>query len=492
MNILEVRNITKTFPGVLALDRVNMSIRKGEAHAFVGENGSGKSTLTKILYGIYKKDSGQIFIDGKEVDIKNTDDAIAQGIAIIFQEFNLVNTLSVAENIFIGRMLRTRSGAVDWKRIYHEATKLLRRLNFELDPHELVEDLSVAEKQMVEIAKALSMNARILFMDEPSATLTDKELEKLFEIIDKLKQEGVTIVYISHRLEEIFRLCDRASVIRDGVMIDTLDVKSTTKNELIRKMVGREIDMEFPKRDYAAQGVLLEVKNISRKGKLKNISFTLKRGEILGIAGLVGAGRTELMRAVFGADKRDTGEIWIDGKKVGIKSTVAAKKNGLALVPEDRKGQGLLLNFSVAANTSITNLKQVCQCGFLSSKKEKHVAAKYIDLLKTKTPSEKQKVLFLSGGNQQKVVLAKWLFSNCDILIMDEPTRGIDVGAKYEIYVLMNELVKQGKSIIMISSEMPEVIAMSDRVLVMHEGELKAELSREEVSAEKILSCAIG
>lgn len=492
MNILEVKNITKSFPGVLALDHASLSIKKGEVHAFLGENGSGKSTLTKILYGIYKKDEGQIFIDGKEVAINNTDDAIALGIGIIFQEFNLINTLSVAENIFIGRLPKTKAGTVDWKWVKNEAQKLLERLDFNVAPNVPVEDLSVAEKQMVEIAKALSMNARILFMDEPSATLTDKELEKLFEIIEKLKAEGVTIVYISHRLEEIFRLCDRATIIRDGVIIDTLDVAGTTKAELIQKMVGRDMAMEFPPRDYAAEGTLLEVKNVSRKGVLKDINFKLKKGEILGVAGLVGAGRTELMRVIFGADKIDSGEIFINGKKVKIHSTVSAKKNGLALVPEDRKGQGLLLEFSVMQNTSLANLKSIASGGIINRRKEKKIADSYVDQLKIKTPTIGQQVLMLSGGNQQKVVLAKWLNSNAKILIFDEPTRGIDVGAKYEIYLLMNELVKQGKSIIMISSEIPEVIAMSDRILVMHEGRIKAELSKDEATPEKILGSAIG
>lgn len=492
MNILEMKNITKTFPGVLALDKASLLIGKGEVHALLGENGSGKSTLTKILYGIYKKDEGQIFIDGQEVKIENTDDAIKLGVGIIFQEFNLVNTLSVAENIFLGRLHTAKNGTVDWKRINKEARQLLERLDFSLDPSAAVEELSVAEKQMVEIAKALSMDARILVMDEPSATLTDKELAKLFEIIEKLKAEGVTIVYISHRLEEIFRICDRATIIRDGVVIGTLDVASTTKTELIQKMVGRDITMEFPKRDYVAEGILLEVKDLSRKGKLHHINFKLKRGEILGIAGLVGAGRTELMRAIFGADKKDAGEIFLHGKKVSIHSTVAAKKYGLALVPEDRKGQGLLLHFSVMRNTTLANLKNILSGGIISRKKEKMAAAEYIEKLKIKTPSADQETVFLSGGNQQKVVLAKWLYSNAEILIFDEPTRGIDVGAKYEIYVLMNELVKQGKSIIMISSEIPEVIAMSDRVLVMHDGMIKAELGRDEVTPEKILGSAIG
>ncbi len=492
MNILEVKNVTKTFPGVTALDKVNISIKQGEVHAFVGENGSGKSTLTKILYGIYKKDSGQILIDGKEVEIQNTDDAIRLGIGIIFQEFNLINTLSIAENLFIGRLYKTKAGMVDWKRINKEAVLLLQRLAFDLDPSTLVEDLSVAEKQMVEIAKALSMKARILFMDEPSATLTDKELAKLFEIIDRLKEEGVTIIYISHRLEEIFRLCDRVTVIRDGVVINAMDIKDTNKNDLIQNMVGREISQEFPQRDYVAQEVLLEARHISRKGKLKDISFKLHKGEILGIAGLVGAGRTELMRVLFGADKKDAGEILIEGKKINTSSTVWAKKNGIALVPEDRKAQGLLLRFSVTANTTLSNLKAVSYNGVMRSGKEREATHKYVSLMNIKTPSIRQKVLFLSGGNQQKVVLAKWLFSNSRILILDEPTRGIDVGAKYEIYVLMNELVKQGKSIIMISSELSEVIAMSDRVLVMHEGELRAELSRHEATPEKILGSAIG
>lgn len=491
--ILEIKSITKTFPGVVALNKVSMKIRRGEVHALVGENGSGKSTLIKILFGIYKPDEGEVFLNGQEVQIRSTVDAINMGISVIFQEFNLISSLTVSENIFLGKLIKNKKGDINWKEVNKRAKDLLESLDFNIDPNTLVEDLSVAEKQMVEIAKALSVNSNIIFMDEPSATLTEKEIKKLFNIINKLKSKGVTVVYISHRLEEIFKICDRVTIIRDGNYIDTLNVISTTKGEIIQNMVGRSIDMEFPKRTYNSGEVLLKVENLNRKGQLKDISFTLNKGEILGIAGLVGAGRTELVRAVFGADKIDSGAIYINNTKVKIRSTKDAKLLGIALVPEDRKTQGLLLKFSVLFNTTLANLKGVLLNRFIiSHKKEKKVVNEYVNKLKIKTPSPQQQVLYLSGGNQQKVVLSKWLFSNADILILDEPTRGIDVGAKYEIYLIMNELIQQGKSIIMISSELPEVIAMSDRILVMHEGEIKAELGRDEATPETIMQCAIG
>jgi ribose transport system ATP-binding protein len=492
-SILQMKNITKKFPGVIALDKVSFSVEEGEIHALVGENGAGKSTLMKILNGVYTADEGEVLINNKKVSIKNPLDAQKNGLSIIFQEFNLVPTLSIAENIYIGRLLGKGKKVVDWKDINEKAGALLDRLNYDLDPKTLVENLSVAQMQMAEIAKAISFNAKIIIMDEPSAVLTENELKKLFDIVHDLKKKGITVIYISHRLEEIFQICDKVTVLRDGKVIDTMDVSQVTKEQIIERMVGRKLEQEFPVRESRIGEVILKVSGVSRGKKVRNVSFELRRGEILGFAGLVGAGRTETLRLLFGADELKEGSITINGQKKHIKSPLDAKNAGLALLPEDRKNQGLLLEMPITQNISIVKLDKIKGTfGTLSRKKEKDVAKKYMNSLKIKAPSATQRVYFLSGGNQQKVVIAKWLFSDADIFILDEPTRGIDVGAKYEIYLLMNELVSQGKSIILISSEMNEIIAMSDRVLVMHDGEIRAELGKDEITPETVLKHAIG
>ena len=487
---LEMKHITKSFPGVMALDDVTFSVDEGEVHALVGENGAGKSTLMRIINGVYSADKGEIFISGRKVSIKNPLDAQKSGVSIIFQEFNLVDTLSVAENIFIGR-LGGKKKMVDWKSIYDKAGKLLKSLNYDLDPRMPVESLSVAQMQMVEIAKAMSFDAKIIIMDEPSAVLTDNELQNLFHIVDDLRKKGITVIYISHRLEEIFQICDRVTVMRDGNIIGTGNISDLSKEQIIEMMVGRKLNQEFPKRKSKIGEVVLRAKGLRHGKKVKNVSFELKKGEILGFAGLVGAGRTETMRLLFGADPMTTGSVEVRGKMVHIGNPLEAKEVGIALLPEDRKKQGLLLESPITENISLVKLKKVMTNGLINRKREKEVAREYFKSLKIKAPSVTQRVNFLSGGNQQKVVIAKWLFSDADIFILDEPTRGIDVGAKYEIYLLMNELVAQGKSIILISSEMNEIIAMSDRIMVMHDGKICAELNGQEITPENVLKHAI-
>lgn len=487
--ILEMKNITKTFPGVKALDDVSFRVKRGMIHALVGENGAGKSTLMKVLNGVYQANSGDIYIDGKKVEFNGVKDAQAAGISIIYQEFNLINTLSVAENIFLGRYNGKKT--IQWKDLQKKASDLLADLGFSFDVNKAVGKLSTAEKQLVEIAKALSLDAQIIVMDEPTSSLTEKEVDMFFPIIQRLKAKGITVIYISHKLDEIYRLCDDVTVMRDGQVTGNSAVQNISRDQIIELMVGRSLDMEYPPRTAKPGEVKLEVRNLCRGKLLKDISFVLRKGEILGFAGLVGAGRTELAEAIFGADPADSGEILIDGNPVSIRSTLDGKKLSIGMVTEDRKETGLVLPMDVTENTTITDLKSVSRGILLDRKAEEVVAQKYVDSLKTKTPSLHQKINNLSGGNQQKVALAKWLYSNSDILILDEPTRGIDVGAKFDIYCLMNELTAQGKAIIMISSELPEVLGMSDRVLVMHGGQIKGELTGSDMTAEKVMKLAI-
>lgn len=490
--ILEMQEITKTFPGVKALSDVSFNVTHGEVHALVGENGAGKSTLMKVLNGVIQANSGTILIDGKPVVFRGTKAAQASGISLIHQEFNLVNTLSVAENIYLGFLRTGKAGLIAWKRVRRESEELIKRLGFDFSVKEKVENLSVAEKQLVEIAKALSVNARIIAMDEPTSALTKNETERLFEIIRSLKSDGITVIYISHKLEEVFAICDTVTVLRDGHIIDTRAVLETNHAEVISKMVGRPVEMSFPGRSVAVQPeVVLEVVDVACAGFVKDVSFTLHKGEILGIAGLVGSGRTELVEAIFGARKLHTGDIFIRGRKVRIRNTADGKSCSMGLVTEDRKETGLALHYTLSDNVIITNLKRVTKRLFVNKGLSQSQVERYVQELGIKTPSTKQTVMNLSGGNQQKVVLAKWLFSDVEILIMDEPTRGIDVGAKYEIYLLMNKLVEQGKAIIMISSELPEVLGMSDRVIVINEGTKRGELRGDEMTPEAVMSLAV-
>ena len=487
--ILEMKGIRKEFPGVVALDNVSFSVKPGVIHALIGENGAGKSTLMKVLNGVYQANAGEIYINGEKVELNGVKDAQAKGISIIYQEFNLINTLSVAENIFLGRYNGKKT--IAWKELKEKAAALLADLGFNFDVNKEVGKLSTAEKQLVEIAKALSLDAHIIVMDEPTSSLTEKEVDMFFPIIERLKAKGITVIYISHKLDEIYRLCDDVTIMRDGQVTGNAAVQEITRDKIIELMVGRSLDMEYPPRTAKPGEPILEVKNLCRRQQLKDISFTLHRGEILGFAGLVGAGRTELAEAIFGADPADSGEIILKGESVKVRSTLQAKNLSIGMVTEDRKETGLVLPMDVTENTTITDLKSVSKGIILDKKAEEKVAQKYVDSLKTKTPSLHQKINNLSGGNQQKVALAKWLYSNSDVLILDEPTRGIDVGAKFDIYCLMNELTEQGKAIIMISSELPEVLGMSDRVLVMHGGQIKGELTGEEMTAEKVMKLAI-
>ena len=491
--LLQMEGIYKSFPGVQALSDARFELRYGEVHALVGENGAGKSTMMKILGGIYSKDAGKITLEGQEVEI--TSPAMAQhlGISIIHQELNLMPHLSIAQNIFIGREPRTKvSFFVDDKTTNDKAMKLFEMLNLRLDPNTKVADLTVAKQQMVEIAKALSFNAKILVMDEPTAALTDAEIEELFTIIRQLRDKGVGVVHISHRLEELRLISDRVTVMRDGKYIDTLKTSEARIDKIISLMVGRTIYESVPeipeKRD---QELVLEVRNLNRGKVLRDVSFNLKKGEILGFAGLIGAGRTEVARAIFGADSHESGEIFIKGKQVHIKSPGDAVRHGIGYLSEDRKRYGLALAMDVKENIALAAMKKFLKMlGWMDYKKAVERGSEMTKALNIKTPSLEQKVKFLSGGNQQKVVIGKWLTADTDILIFDEPTRGIDVGAKSEIYRLLNDLAHQGKGIIMISSELPEILRMSHRVVVMCEGRVTGVLNSNEATQESIMKYA--
>ena len=484
--ILEFKNITKKYPGTVALNDVSIDFLPGEVHALVGENGAGKSTLIKTCSGAITPTSGEIIIDGKKFDKLTPSLSQENGIAVIYQEFNLVNELSVAENVFLGCPIR--KGIIpDMKSMERETQKILDRFQMSMNPKELVEKLSVGYQQMVEITKAISKNAKILIMDEPTAPLTTAEVDILMKIITQLKAEGVTIVYISHRLEEIFSISDRVSVLRDGELIKTMNTKDTDQNELIRLMVGRELKEPYPPRTKpASDEVILDVRHLTGNG-VKDISFQVKKGEIFALAGIVGAGRTEVAQLLFGAAKPTSGEIYFKGEQVHVKSPAQAASYGIALVPEDRKQQGALLDLSVQDNITLASIKKLSKFSVVNKKKEKVIAQEFKESLRIKTPTLTQEVNSLSGGNQQKVVLAKWLATRPELIILDEPTRGIDVGAKHEIYLLMNQLVESGKTIIMITSEMEELIGMADRMVVLCEGVMTAELTQEDFDKEKIL-----
>lgn len=489
--ILTMKGIDKSFAGVHALDHVDLEIRKGEVHALMGENGAGKSTLMKVLTGIYKKDAGTIIYEGKEVEFNNTSEAQDAGVVIVHQELNMLGDLTVAQNIFIGREFKKGFG-IDDKKMNEEAKKLFAKLNIEIDPDEMMSNLTVGKQQMCEIAKAISHDAKIIVFDEPSAALTETEIEELFKIIRDLKAKDMGIVYISHRMDEIKVITDRVTVMRDGSYVGTLITKDCSKNDIVNMMVGRVI-YEDPKTESkvpADAPVVLKVENLNAGKMVKNVSFELRKGEILGFSGLMGAGRTETARALFGADPIDSGNIYVNGEKVVINSPEDAVKCGIGYLSEDRKRYGIVVGKSVAENTTMAALDDFTKGIFIDKKKEKEIAQKHVDALATKTPSVDQLVVNLSGGNQQKVVISKWLTRNSDILIFDEPTRGIDVGAKNEIYKLMNQLAAEGKAIIMISSEMTEILRMSDRVIVMCEGEKTGELDIAEANQENIMNLA--
>jgi ABC-type sugar transport system, ATPase component len=474
---------------VQALSDVSFDLLPGEVHALLGENGAGKSTLMKIFSGVYIKDEGEIFINGEKTEIHTPSRAQELGIGIIHQELNLCRHLTVAENIFLGREA-AKFGVMNAKEQNRKAKELLDRLNVEIDPKALVRELPVSKQQMVEICKTLSMNANIIIMDEPTSALTDKEIEDLFRIILDLKKQGKGIIYISHRLEELARITDRITILRDGKFISTHKFSEITLPEIIAKMVGRNLKEKFPRIESVPGRTILEVKNLNAGKNVRDVSFKLREGEILGFAGLMGAGRTETVRALFGADPKETGEIFLDGKNVVIRQPADAIKAGLFAVPEDRKHDGLCVKLSVIDNLTMPNLDMVSAAGVLSAKKSKNLASKMVDNLKIKTPHLQQYVKNLSGGNQQKIVVGKWLLRDARVVMFDEPTRGIDVAAKVEIYNIMNELKKQGVGVLFVSSELPEILGMSDRVVVMCNGQIKAELETMKTTQEEILHYA--
>ena len=491
--LVRMEGIDKSFPGVHALDRAHFELCAGEVHALVGENGAGKSTLMKILAGVYSKDAGVILYQGCEVDIPTPRAAQDLGISMIHQELNLVSHLTLAQNVFIGREPRKAVRfMLDEAKINAQTQELFDLMHLRLDPRTRAADLTVAKQQMVEIAKALSFNSQVLIMDEPTAALTESEIEELFRIIRQLRGKGVGIVYISHRLEELKQIADRITVMRDGRTVDTVDAATATIDQIISMMVGRTIYESAPEiPENSDQEIVLEVRGLNRAGVLKDIHFHLKKGEILGFAGLMGAGRTEVARAIFGADPIDSGEIYVKGVKVNIQSPRDAVRHGIGYLSEDRKRFGLALGMDVESNIVLAALERFLNpVGVVDSAKTRETAEHYVKTLSIKTPSIKQQVRNLSGGNQQKVVIGKWLTADTDILIFDEPTRGIDVGAKSEIYKLLNELAHSGKSIIMISSELPEILRMSHRIVVMCEGRITGELTADEATQEKIMRLA--
>jgi len=491
-NLLTMEGINKSFSGVKVLEEVQFSLREGEVHALMGENGAGKSTLMKILSGIYSKDAGSIQIHGTESVASSPKASQASGVAIIHQELNMIPDLSIQENMFLGREFKWgRTGFVNSPKMRLEAKNYLQKLGMDLNPDCLVRELSVGQQQMVEIAKALSMHAKILVLDEPTAALTKREIEKLFQLIATLKSQGVGMIYISHRMEEIFQISDRITVLRDGRYIGTRDTNVTTMDELVQMMVGREIKERFPTVETNIGEERLRVEALSQEGKLYDINLSVRAGEILGIAGLMGAGRSELAKALFGVGKYQ-GKIFVKGKLVTIKNPADAIKAGMALITEDRKGEGLVPDLSVRENLALPNLRALSRFGFISHRIEQNFVADSIKKLKVKVHHPEQWVSSLSGGNQQKVVIGKWLATQPEIFILDEPTRGVDIGAKREIYDLIHQLVQKGVAVIMISSELPEVLGMSDRVLVLHEGRITGEFSRENATQETIMMAATG
>ena len=486
--ILSIKNVTKTFPGVKALDNFSLDVKRGQVHGIVGENGAGKSTLMKILSGVHKPDSGYFVFDGKEVHETSPIASLRMGISIIYQEFNLVNMMTVGENIFLGRF-REAGGM---RGTHKKARELLDCIGSKISTTSLIDDLSTSEKQMVEIAKALSFDSKLLIMDEPSSTLTGGEMAILMDIIHDLKARGITILYISHKLDEIFELCDTVSILRDGQLIDTKPTAELTREEMITKMIGRSIEQEYPQRACCVSDETVLACSGLNTSKLHDVSFSLRRGEILGLVGLVGAGRTEIIRAIFGADKVKIFDLQINGQPVRIRSPRDGIRAGIGLISEDRREQGLILRFSVEQNVVLGNLGQLRRGLLIDKKQMRAMSAREIENLGIKTPSAQTNVSTLSGGNQQKVVVGRWLEKHSQILIMDEPTRGIDVGAKYEIYLLMKQIAESGGSILFISSELPEVLNMSNRVLTVTDGRITGEFDPATDDAKQIMDRAVG
>ncbi len=491
-NIVELKGISKVFPGVQALKDVDLKIRAGQVHALVGENGAGKSTVIKIIMGVYEKTEGEIFVEGKKTEVKSPLHAQTLGLGAVYQDVNLAQHLSVAENFFMGSLPRSRFGVVDYEKMYRETEETLNSIEVHVDPRSLIRHLSVAQQEMVAIGKVLHQKAKLVIFDEPTALLTSDETEQLFKIIRMLKESGVAIIYISHRIEEIFSICDYATIFKDGQKVGTVDTGDVTEDELIAMMVGRNMEGMYGI-DHAQPGeTILKVENISRGKAFSDISFEVKKGEIFGMFGLVGSGRTEIVRSIFGADKKDSGQVWYRGKPANFTRPAQGIAAGIALLPENRKEQGLALGLSIADNTNMVSIDQISRFGIVNNKKGAGIAQRFCDMLRTKTPSIYQRTKNLSGGNQQKVVISKWLAAASDLFIFDEPTVGVDVGAKVEIYRLFEQLIREGKTIIIISSYLPEVMGLADRILVMYEGRQMGILSREQYCDETILRLASG
>ena len=491
--LIELRKVSKFFPGVIALNKADLKLYSGEVHGLMGENGAGKSTLIKLLTGAYKPDEGEVLLDGQPLKVNGPKDAMNMGLTAIYQELNVIPKLTVWENIFLGRELRNKKGLLDIPQMKERAKELLQQLRQNIDVDEKVENLGMGHQQMVEICKALVLESRLIIMDEPTSSLSAGETEELLRTARELRDRGMAIVFISHHMDEIFRICDRLTVLRDGCVIQSMLAKDTNTENLIKLMVGRDINQQFPKIVAAKKEELLRIEDFtSEDGSFKDISFSVCGGEVLGFAGLVGAGRTEVMRAIFGADARKTGKVYVKGKEADIRSPKAAISYGIAFLTEDRKGEGLVLSNTVGFNINLSTFEKSKRGLLLNNALLRNKAKNDITQLRIKTPSINTTVRGLSGGNQQKVVIAKWLETNADIFIMDEPTRGLDVGAKLEVYNIINNLVSEGKAVIMVSSELPEVMGMSDRIIVMHEGYMAGEFKRDEVEREAIMMAASG
>ena len=488
---ISLKHITKSFPGVKALSDIDFDVRKGTVHVIMGENGAGKSTMMKIINGVYHPDSGEIFIDGQKVVIKNPIQATELGIAMIYQELHFVPEFTIAEFLFMGKEPQKIKGVVDWKKLYADTERIFKEEGVSYDPKEKIKNITVSDLQILEIIKATNSGAKIIIMDEPTSSISNQEVDNLFEKINELRKKGITILYISHKLDEIFRIADNITVIRDGVVIETRPASEYDHDTIITKMVGRPLDNIYPEIHSNPQDEFLKVSNLTGDA-FSNISFSVKKGEIVGFAGLVGAGRTEVMRAIVGLDSIKEGEIKKNGQKITNKNPLAAKNNGIVMVSEDRRRYGIVGIRNIRENISLPNLKKISKCGIINHKFEIASVKSYFKQMNIKAPTDKTAIQNLSGGNQQKVVLAKWLFATPDILILDEPTRGVDVGAKYEIYCIIKELVEKGTTIIMISSELPELIGTCDKILVMGEGQLRGEVNKDEMTQERIMKLATG
>ena len=489
---IEMRGIDKSFGGNAVLKNAGFLLDDGEVHALMGENGAGKSTLMKILTGVYTKDAGQVIVDGKEVCYNNPQEAEKAGIVFIHQELNVLFDLTVEENMFLGKEIKKVFGICDRKAMRKRVQEILDMLGVDIDPTQRMDELSIGQQQMIEIAKALMVDAKVLIMDEPTAALTQSETEVLFKVVNSLRQKGVTIVYISHRMEEIFELCDRITILRDGTYIDTKRIADIDMNDIVKMMIGREIGERYPVRNSKIGDVAFEVKNLNCPGAFENVSFEVRAGEVLGVSGLMGAGRTEIMQAIFGNMPNVTGQLFLDGKEIKNKNPQQAIENGIGFITEDRKVEGLMLEESIMKNISLANLGRISNGGVINKKKEQELVNKGIEELRIRCFGPQHECNNLSGGNQQKVIFAKWIYTNPKVLILDEPTRGVDIGAKKEIYNIINELAAKGVAIIMVSSELPEVLGMSDRVMVVREGEVRGILNKEEANQESIMTLATG